>query len=576
MKKITFFIALLTISLGFSQELVTNGDFEAGSAPWGGNSDGGTNINVIDDGTGNFVNAAIIVNAADTWRVNLQQVLDLTQGQGYELSYDAYVDAGTATMIAGISENFGGFGGAPTFNPALTTTSQTFTHTMTFNNASTTNGRVFFDMGGTANSGKTIYIDNVSLTEIVDLCNDGILNNGETEIDCGGPNCDACPSPPSTAAPLAPIRNPSDVISVFSDEYTDAVPSGVETFGPTTFENFTVENPDDTRRLSVGANGQGMQYLYLGGTPLDLSGFDKMHFDFYIEGDVAASQEIQVFLIDFNQYPSGAGNTSLFTNFDANAIGSGVWYSADIDLDSFNGTPLTRNNIALVQVILQGGAGAPTLGPIYFDNLYFYNVNDSCAEATPIPLDGSTIEISNVGATDSGQTTSCDPMGVISDVWYSVVADSDEFYLETTAPNVAIFSGACGSLTEVACNPGTNVAVTGITSGNTYYVRVTDDGTGRAPGPFTLKISGASLSNTDFNANQFKIYPNPTIDVWNIEASSSVIDTIEIFDILGKKVQTLSPNNLQATIHASSLKTGLYLAKFYSGDAVKTIRLVKN
>ena len=31
------------------------------------------------------------------------------------------------------------------------------------------------------------------LPDVVATCNDGILNNGETEIDCGGPNCQACP-----------------------------------------------------------------------------------------------------------------------------------------------------------------------------------------------------------------------------------------------------------------------------------------------------------------------------------------------------------------------------------------------
>lgn len=31
-------------------------------------------------------------------------------------------------------------------------------------------------------------------------CNDGILNNGETQIDCGGPNCAACPVTPPVVA----------------------------------------------------------------------------------------------------------------------------------------------------------------------------------------------------------------------------------------------------------------------------------------------------------------------------------------------------------------------------------------
>lgn len=35
--------------------------------------------------------------------------------------------------------------------------------------------------------------DEPKIIEAVETCNDGILNNGETEVDCGGPNCSACP-----------------------------------------------------------------------------------------------------------------------------------------------------------------------------------------------------------------------------------------------------------------------------------------------------------------------------------------------------------------------------------------------
>lgn len=36
------------------------------------------------------------------------------------------------------------------------------------------------------------------ITPVAETCNDGILNNGETEVDCGGPNCQACPEPEAT------------------------------------------------------------------------------------------------------------------------------------------------------------------------------------------------------------------------------------------------------------------------------------------------------------------------------------------------------------------------------------------
>ena len=39
-----------------------------------------------------------------------------------------------------------------------------------------------------------------TIVEPVATCNDGILNNGETAVDCGGPNCDACPEPIATCS----------------------------------------------------------------------------------------------------------------------------------------------------------------------------------------------------------------------------------------------------------------------------------------------------------------------------------------------------------------------------------------
>jgi len=84
------------------------------------------------------------------------------------------------------------------------------------------------------------------------------------------------------------------------------------------------------------------------------------------------------------------------------------------------------------------------------------------------------------------------------------------------------------------------------------------------------------LGADDFSINDLKVFPNPTNDSWNIEGANTTIDSIEVYDILGKRVQILNPNSQQATIDASGLKTGLYLAKLYSGNAVKTIKLVKN
>lgn len=578
MKKITFFIALLTISLGFSQNLLTNGDFENGSSPWTGNNDSngtGYSNTVVDDGTGNFVNSALVDTAPNSWQVNLAQVLTLNQGQTYELSYDAYVDSGSATILTGVAENFGGFAGGDTASPTFTETSQNFTHTLTFNNATTTNGRVFFDLGGTANQGTIIFIDNVSLTEAAsDPCANGMQDSGEEGVDCGGTCPDACPVPPATAAPDPPARDAGDVLSIFSGGiYSDVSVSGVNVFAGASLDNFTIDVADDTRRLTATNPGGGAQYEFFNASPaLDLTDFTHLHIDFYVEGDVAPGQQFQVFLLDFPNYPDGVGSQNINTSFDVNATGSGAWISGDVALDDFNNGMADRNQVALVQVV---AAGAPAFGPIYFDNLYFYKLNDDCDNAEVIDSAdfGTTISGTNVGATDSGLSDGC---VTGNDVWYSFTAVQDGEVNVTldSGFQYAFYSDCMGTLIG-SCN----ISLTTATTGATYYLRIGDDGTTtrRTPGGFNLSISGSALSTDNFDLlSSLKIYPNPTNNSWSIEGANVTIDTIEVYDILGKRVTTISPNASQATIDASNLRTGLYLAKLYSGDAVTTIKLVKN
>ncbi len=120
--------------------------------------------------------------------------------------------------------------------------------------------------------------------------------------------------------------------------------------------------------------------------------------------------------------------------------------------------------------------------------------NDECAGAFPLTL-GVEMSGDNTGATDSGVTSACDS-GIISDVWYSFVGPaSTEVSIICSAANFSVFSDCT---TELVCNQQT---VTGLVDGQTYYIRVTDDGTARmqAPGAFTLTVSEVALSTAQFD-----------------------------------------------------------------------------
>jgi hypothetical protein len=83
------------------------------------------------------------------------------------------------------------------------------------------------------------------------------------------------------------------------------------------------------------------------------------------------------------------------------------------------------------------------------------------------------------------------------------------------------------------------------------------------------------LSNDTFELASFSAYPNPTSSEWNISAKQN-ITSIELFDVTGKTVLTLNPNNTEVVINASELSNGIYFAKVSSDVTSKTIKLVKN
>ncbi len=89
-------------------------------------------------------------------------------------------------------------------------------------------------------------------------------------------------------------------------------------------------------------------------------------------------------------------------------------------------------------------------------------------------------------------------------------------------------------------------------------------------------VVGESTSVSVAEADLFdsRVYPNPTQDVWNIN-SSEVIDSVEIFDILGKRVAYINSDNQAMTIDASSFDAGTYFATINTKVGSQTMKLIK-
>ncbi|MBK9224163.1 MAG: T9SS type A sorting domain-containing protein [Flavobacterium sp.] len=85
-----------------------------------------------------------------------------------------------------------------------------------------------------------------------------------------------------------------------------------------------------------------------------------------------------------------------------------------------------------------------------------------------------------------------------------------------------------------------------------------------------------TLSTKGFSSANFKVYPNPTQNVWNFTSTNDRIESVKIVDVLGKNVMTVSPKSNNVSVDGSSLTKGIYFAKIATAKATETIKLMKN
>jgi len=109
--------------------------------------------------------------------------------------------------------------------------------------------------------------------------------------------------------------------------------------------------------------------------------------------------------------------------------------------------------------------------------------NDECADAIPVPVNvdyNCTDVVSGTVtyATESSQANGCSGTAN-DDVWFSFEATGSEHRISliniagsTSDLYHAVYSGNCGSLTELNCSDPNTSDITGLTAGQTYYVRV--------------------------------------------------------------------------------------------------------
>ncbi|WP_114759432.1 T9SS type A sorting domain-containing protein [Flavobacterium sp. AG291] len=88
---------------------------------------------------------------------------------------------------------------------------------------------------------------------------------------------------------------------------------------------------------------------------------------------------------------------------------------------------------------------------------------------------------------------------------------------------------------------------------------------------FTAPVAGVN----EFGLNGVSVYPNPTQNQWNFAAEGMMIDQLSIVDVTGKTVFANQVKASVATINAEGFAPGMYFAKLTSGNAVKTVKIIR-
>ena len=339
----------MTISLGYSQSFPL--DFTGGSDVLTGFD--GNVFSIITDG-GNEVGQCASANQLyDTYQLTLAQTLNLSDDGNNTITFriKPIGDAGLTTRNHLLKFEQGTGGAAQTELGFTTNGNDWQVITLNFGAGLGSYAKfvLFTDFNNTQ-TGTYLIDDFVGGTNNVPTCNDGVQNGTETGIDCGG-TCPACPQlAPIVAAPT-PTRAAEDVISIFSNAYSNVTLSELPTVWSGLSEPFQALQIAGNDTWRFRGEFLGIVTNYANG--IDLTQMTSLHIDYWTPN----TPNIGVKLV--NTVNGGEAFTDL-----ENPTVTGTWRSIDIPLTAYG-----TLNISKITQILIDPAGVST---VFIDNFYFW------------------------------------------------------------------------------------------------------------------------------------------------------------------------------------------------------------
>jgi gliding motility-associated-like protein len=145
-------------------------------------------------------------------------------------------------------------------------------------------------------------------------------------------------------------------------------------------------------------------------------------------------------------------------------------------------------------------------------SLISFSQSDNCSTATVLTVNAGCVSTAGTTAGATQSIPGCSG-NADDDVWYKFTAAGTSQVIDVTSSAsfdavVQLFSGTCATLTNLYCQDvnfagqGESIYATGLTTGNVYYIRVYNYGTGSGSSTFTICVTNppaAPANNSCFS-----------------------------------------------------------------------------
>ena len=89
-------------------------------------------------------------------------------------------------------------------------------------------------------------------------------------------------------------------------------------------------------------------------------------------------------------------------------------------------------------------------------------------------------------------------------------------------------------------------------------------------------VIGEATAGVDDNSFvNVSVYPNPSNSNWNFRTGNTVINSVEVFNLLGKRVVSQNNNSTELSISTQGLTSGIYIARITTEQGVKSVKLIR-